>query len=296
MLSKYMSTIKRKDFLTQLNHILDSRVSSSPSLGNSSTAAADDLQSYYTERPDLRKYTLGVEMDRALDYTLILKDGQSISDKDAIRTYFYHREEEENLARHGGGTSVTEVDTKELLIRAANQSLLADALVALTGSEDALLQQHQQQQHQHQQKLQPCIQKNDIDTEELGLIFCGPILSMASTVEKCHFTIDLQRGRVESVCIIAVTVPIEKKRLVLSRAIMAAHFAPGESRKRRSELRYAIQFVKAHHFRLSKTLRNAAISLAKDQEKMSLQTSRDDERVGGKNDEKLSQRSFALFA
>jgi len=294
MLSKYMTTIKSKDFLAQVNHILDSRVSSSPSLGNSSTAASDDLQSYYTERPDLRKYTLGVEMDRALDYTLITKDGQSTSDKDAIRTYFYHREKEEKSARRCGGTSVTEVDTEELLIRAANQSLLADALVALTGSEDALLQQ--QQHHHQQQKLQPCIQKNDIDTEESGLIFCGPILSMSSTVEKCHFTIDLQRGRVESVCIIAVTVPVENKRLVLSRAIMVAHFVPGESRKRRSELRYAIQFVKAHHFRLSKTLCNAAISLAKDQEKVVFQSSRDDERVGGKKDEKLSQRSFALFA
>ena len=265
MLSNYISTIRRDDFLPRLNHVLHSRVSSSPG------SATSDIQSYYSNRPGLRKYTLGVEMDRGMDYTLILEDGQSISDKDAIRSYLGSREKEEKSTQCGA------VATEELLIRAANQSLLADALVALTGSEEML---------------QPCIQ--NIEENKSGLILSGPILCMTSVVEKCHFTIDLQMGKLESICVLAISVPVDNRRLVLARAILIANFRPG---RRKGQLQYAMQFVKAHHFPLSKTLRDAAISLAKDQENLMFhsQMMGHEEDTAMKKDVKFPQRSFFLF-
>eukprot|EP01083_Nonionella_stella_P307774 1083040_1 len=68
MLSNYILNIRKGDIIPRLNLALQSR---SPS---KDTAA--DIQSYYASRPELRNYTLGVELDRDLDYTLILEDGQ----------------------------------------------------------------------------------------------------------------------------------------------------------------------------------------------------------------------------
>ena len=168
MLSNYISTIRRDDFLDRLNEVLRSRTSAA------SRSSAATIQTYYTNHPELRKYTLGVELDRDMDYTLILGDGTPVVNKAAIRSYFNYDESDEKLSQCQEGA----VSKEELLIRAANQSLFADALGALNGSEDILLP------------------STPHEEDKFGLVLSGPILSMASVVEKCHFTVDLQRGGV----------------------------------------------------------------------------------------------------
>ena len=166
MLSNYISTIRRDDFLDRLNEVLRSRTSAA------SRSSAATIQTYYTNHPELRKYTLGVELDRDMDYTLILEDGTPVVDKSAIRSYFNY---DEKPSQEGDEAAVSK---EELLIRAANQSLFADALGALNGSEDILLP------------------STPHEEDKFGLVLSGPILSMTSVVEKCHFTVDLQRGGV----------------------------------------------------------------------------------------------------
>lgn len=263
MLSDYIYIIRKEDIISRLNDVLQSDASSG--------GAAADIRSYYASRPELRNYTLGVELDRDLDYTLILEDGRSLTDKAGIRAHFgYDKNGAKPDQSQGNGT----VSKRELLIRAANQSLLADAFVALTGSEDVL---------------QPCMQKEE---NRIGLILPGPILSMASVVERCHFMVDLQTEKVEAICVIAISVPVEDRRLVLARAILVANFQPGE-KKKRQQLVYDMKLVKAHHFPQSRTLRNASISLAKDQENLLRQNNSHDESTIKKTNE--LQRSFSLF-
>mmetsp|Transcript_29119 Transcript_29119/g.61490 ORF Transcript_29119/g.61490 Transcript_29119/m.61490 type:complete len:345 (-) Transcript_29119:65-1099(-) len=289
MLFNYISTIRKENFIDRLNQLLLKRVSSSPS------SASSDIESYYSNRPELRNYTLGVEMDRDMDYTLILEDGQSISDKAAIRSHYFGIREsrQEEMSDQGSGT--TKIDTEELLIRAANQSILADALMALTGSEEVLQQ--------------PSSMQSNMEEKKFGLVLPGPILSMTSVVEKCHFTIDLQHKKLETICVLAISVPVDDQRLVLARAILIAHFRPGRRRKN-NQLHYAMQFVKAHHFPLSKALRDASVSLAKDQENLLSQSSSptgsssssssssgslEEKTIPMKENAKLFQRSFSLF-
>ena len=169
MLSNYIATIRRYDFLDRLNEVLRSRTSTA------SRSSAATIQTYYTNHPELRKYTLGVELDRDMDYTLILEDGTPVVDKSAIRSHFNYDESDEQPSQQGDGAAVSK---EELLIRAANQSLFADALGALNGSEDILLP------------------STPHEEDKFGLVLSGPILSMTSVVEKCHFTVDLQRGGV----------------------------------------------------------------------------------------------------
>lgn len=254
MLSGYITAIRREDYLSRLNRMLYSCAAASPA----GDAAVENIQSYYANRPELRNYTLGVELDRDLDYTLILKDGQSLTDKSAIRAHFgYCRtgSDEEGSAQCRDDSNET-LSKEELLIRAANQSLLADALAALTGSED-ILYSHAQQ--------------NEEEEKCMGLILSGPLLSMTSVVEKCHFTVDLQRGKVEAICVLAISVPVESRRLVLARAILIANFRPGKKKP----LRYEMKMIKAHHFPRSFALYKAAVSLARDEENLMVQANSD---------------------
>lgn len=310
MLTKYISTIRSDDFLPRLNQTLQSHLMSS--VGDAAGSISADIQGYYASRPELKSYTLGVELDRDLDYTLVLKDGTSITDKDIIRSYFgggneniqsteectgrsnisgkevvTTREPIECTAKENSDEVLSSVvATEELLIRAANQSLLADALAALTGSEEVLIP-----------SLQNCNNANEVDRKHPPrLILPGSILSMTSVVEKCHFTIDIQRGRVEAICVLAIVVPDENRRLVLARAILIANFQPHMKKKR--QLQYAMQLVKAHHFPHSKTLRDAAISLAKDQDNLQYQSqSCHEEKSTSKSEDSMNklQRSFSLF-
>jgi hypothetical protein len=119
-----------------LNNLLHS---SGSSVGGVSSAS--ELCTYYATRPGLRKYTLGVELDR-MDYELIVpatnnnKGCVSITSKEKIRQFF-------NVDIHGEKLDNTSIDddvgvlsTVELLLRSANQSLLADMLVEMMDGVD----------------------------------------------------------------------------------------------------------------------------------------------------------------
>ena len=290
MLTKYISTIRKDGYLQRLNHML-----CSVSVGGSEQTNID-IEGYYANRPELRKYTLGLELDRDLDYTLILNDGKTVTDKEEIRRYFHFK----NNIDAPQSMEHKEIEYKkdnalpieELLIRAANQSLLADALAALSSSsEEVLIPSLQQDTHQNE------VQRDQV----LGLILSGPILNMTSVVEKCHFTIDIQRERVEGICVLAIVIPNEDRRLVLARAILVATFIPGEEFSRK--LQYDMKMVKCHHFPTSRTLREAAISIARDQDNLLFQscparvenTNTDDNTNDWDDKIRKLQRSFSLF-
>jgi len=177
-----------------------------------------------------------------------------------------------------------EATVEELLIRSANQSLLADALVALTGSEEDVV-------------------VNDDDDDffngdgeekgSMGLILSGPTLCMSSVAESCHFTVNLQCGKVEALCDLAISVPfhgdvstiqellgdddeqvvmtniIGDGRIILARARVSVRFRPGgEGGNDNDEptVQYAIQSVNPLLSANSPVLRYVAIALAHDQE------------------------------
>jgi len=288
MLTKYITTIQNDGYLQRLNQMLYS-----VSVGGSEQT--DDIEGYYANRPELRNYTLGVELDRDLDYTLILNDGTTVSDKEEIRRYFHFRSNIDDAPQSMECKEIERKDVspiEELLIRAANQSLLADALAALSSSSEEVLIPSLQQDTQ-----------NEVDRRDqvLGLILSGPILNMTSVVEKCHFTIDIQRGRVEGICVLAIVIPNEDRRLVLARAILVATFIPGNEVSRK--LQYDMKMVKCHHFPTSRTLRDAAISIATDQDNLLFQscpasvenTNTDDNTNDWDDKIKKLQRSFSLF-
>mmetsp|Transcript_33112 Transcript_33112/g.65867 ORF Transcript_33112/g.65867 Transcript_33112/m.65867 type:complete len:259 (-) Transcript_33112:71-847(-) len=86
---------------------------------------------YYRSRPELKEFTLKSELPR-MDYEVLILDEQTnetlkLTDTDEIRSYFATLE---------GGSMDEEV---ELLIRASNQSLLADPLSMLTGEGEGKL-------------------------------------------------------------------------------------------------------------------------------------------------------------
>ena len=76
-----------------------------------------------------------------------------------------------------------------------------------------------------------------------------------------------------------ISIPFESRRLVLARAIMIANFRPG----RKKQLRYDMKMVKEHHNPSSKTLRDAALSLANDHNLLI------------QNEEKKAAKPFSLF-
>ena len=164
---------------------------------SSSANIASDLRSYYASRPGLRKYTLGVELDR-MDYELVLPDGTIVvDDPDGVRRYFGVGDDGER--NNGRGTKMAvEVEegvgavetTEELLVRSANQSLLADMLAALTCAE-----------HEFDRD-----GRDDV-RDSTGLVLSGPALCMTSVAETCRFKIDLRSGFVEALCSLAVSIP-----------------------------------------------------------------------------------------
>eukprot|EP00578_Thalassiosira_sp_NH16_P007026 CAMPEP_0181120380 /NCGR_PEP_ID=MMETSP1071-20121207/24125_1 /TAXON_ID=35127 /ORGANISM="Thalassiosira sp., Strain NH16" /LENGTH=1158 /DNA_ID=CAMNT_0023205031 /DNA_START=138 /DNA_END=3614 /DNA_ORIENTATION=+ len=282
MLSNYIATLNDPNFLTCLHQKLHLHQRHSSSKGDGD--AATDLRTYYASRPGLRKYTLGVELDR-MDYRLILPNGKAVDDKDVLRSYFGVREDGEKT--NGGmeekvleGEAVT---TEELLIRSANQSLLADMLVALMGSEedvvndngfssDAFFDQNREDARYQEKK-----------TQRAGLILSGPTLCMTSVAESCQFKVDLQCNLVEAVCLLAISMPFHPNgngvtmgeakevvvdgRLILARAQVSVRFRPGgEGGDINDEptVQYAVQSVTPFHTPDSMLLQQAAISLAHD--------------------------------
>jgi hypothetical protein len=306
MLSRYMTSLHDSNFVTHLHEKLHfyqqqhqqlqmKTGSSSGRGGGGGSTAASDLRAYYAARPGLRKYTLGVELDR-MEYTLVLSNGKSVCDNDVIRSYFGANEDGETSDDVGRGNKEDEDDitTEELLIRSANQSLLADLLVALTGAEEAMITQNggefdnggslfSDEEFPNQQTM---------DREPTLLILSGPTLCMTSVAETCQFKVDLQCGFVEAVCSLAISIPyhdhnysggihasskddnadetqIENGRLVLARATVLVRFRPGgEGGDSNDEptVQYAVRTVSPLLKPDSAFLQKAAISLARDQD------------------------------
>ena len=106
------------------------------------------------------------------------------------------------------------VTTEELLVRSANQSLLADMLTVLTCAEDEFDRDG----------------RDDVRDSTSGSALC-----MTSVAETCRFKIDLRSGFVEALCLLAVSIPHHKTndgaasngRRVLARAEVLARFHPG---------------------------------------------------------------------
>ncbi|KAL3791309.1 hypothetical protein HJC23_006038 [Cyclotella cryptica] len=255
MLLTYLSNITKSQFLLRLHSKLHSP----------NNTAASNLREYYATRPGLKKYTLGVELDR-MDYSLLLPGGKCLEEKDVIRSYF-------GVGPDGGSSGHEQDSTtpsvEEVLIRSANQSLLADALVALTGSEEVLLDSSDEF-HNH-------------GDAGMSLILSGPMLSMTSVAETCNFVVDLERGVVEATCVLAIGVPfhngdlngvderiVDKGRLVLARTRVSVRFRPGNgdvNGNDESTVQYVVQSIEPSFFcpEESTLLRRAAISLALDQ-------------------------------
>jgi len=199
-----------------------------------------------------------VELDRDSDYTLMLKDGTTVVDKDGIRRHFG------DGGDRGGGRRDDDREEGELLLRAANQSLLADALAALAGDEGVL-----------HRRTPPDGKTTTTDR----LVLPGPVLSMSCVVERCHYAIDLRGGAVEAICVLAVSVPDRDARLVLARGILVVSFRPGSGKDDGGGggggLRYEMQMVKAHHHPGSRALYDAAMSLGRDIDRLRSQDGHD---------------------
>jgi hypothetical protein len=217
-----------------------------------------------------------------------------------IRSYFGVKEDGARQQQrrgdgHGGEEEEEqeEATVEELLIRSANQSLLADALVALTGSEEDVVLMDSRCHHDD-------FFDDDDDDDELeeekkklmGLILSGPTLCMSSVAESCQFTVDLQCGKVEALCDLAISVPfhgdvsdiynllddddhhlgeqiIGDGRIILARARVSVRFRPGgEGGNDNDEptVQYTIPSVKALLPSNSHVLRQVAIALAHDQD------------------------------
>lgn len=201
---------------------------------------ASNLQKYYADRPGLKEYTLGVEMDR-MDYVLKTHDGMTLEKKDDIRRYFNER---------SGVTNSKEEEIHEILIRSANQSLLADALVSLTGLEDGILNSD-----------------DFINNKQVCLILSGPLLCMTSIAEYCKFIIDLPNGLVQATCGLAIGIPNPNgERLVLARSTILVRFRPGNIEwDEESSIQYAVETVEACYSPDDPVIHSAVVSLALDQ-------------------------------
>ncbi len=242
-LSNYLSAIQRSDFLDLINL----------KLRKNQCLAASDLEAYYTARPELKRLTLDVEMDR-VDYDLILPDGQCITDKDSIRAYFHTTADKESQHIQ-----------EEILVRAANQSLFADPIATLTSPENVYA-------CTNVSALEAFINKYFDDTssqdkqeniiDKTCFILSGHTINMSPIAEKCHITIDLQSGFVKAICVLATSIPAiaqtRSEKLVLARAILSVHFQPGV------DLEYHVCHVKSYHHPDSSTLNKVAASLAKE--------------------------------
>ncbi|KAL7480417.1 hypothetical protein ACHAW6_006108 [Cyclotella cf. meneghiniana] len=255
MILTYLSNISNPQFLPRLNSKVDSP----------NNTAAINLREYYATRPGLKKYTLGVELDR-MDYTILLPGGKCLDDKDVIRSYFGVGPDGSSGGHEPENTTPS---LEEILIRSANQSLLADALVALTGSEEVLLDSSDEF-HNH----------GDVG---MSLILSGPMLSMTSVAESCDFVVDLEKGAVEATCVLAIVVPfhhgdsnevdqriVDKGQLVLARTRVSVRFCPGNGGMNgndESTAQYVVHSVEPSFFcpDESTLIRRAAISLALDQ-------------------------------
>ena len=117
---------QRRTLVRSVNEALDMEFNANPSV-------ADDMIDYYKARPELKEFTLKSELPR-MDYEVLVPNNETgedtkLTSTDDIRGYFSSSEE--------GNDSLDE--EIEIILRAANQSLLADPLAMLTGEGDGRL-------------------------------------------------------------------------------------------------------------------------------------------------------------
>jgi len=107
-LCEYMDNLHSPSLVQSINECFHNRINTS--------VAASELVKYYTSRPNLRSYTLETELPR-MQYTVYPEDGSPpLTHTEDIRS------------RYSNNIN----DDTDLLWRAANQSLLADAISTLT--------------------------------------------------------------------------------------------------------------------------------------------------------------------
>jgi len=190
-------------FLTKLNTTIAHRMSS-----------CKECTEYYRNNPDLKEYTLEKELDR-IPYTVITTDGKrELTTSADIRNYV---EKEETVA---------EEEKHSLLYRAANQSIFADVIVALTCSD--------------------------------GLV--RPQLHAGTFVDKCSITIDLSKEdpHVRATCFVNVSIPdAEGQRLSMASVLVSIFYCPSKE-----QLRSGIMHLLPHKALTDEEVLGAAKSLA----------------------------------
>ncbi|CAJ1959842.1 unnamed protein product [Cylindrotheca closterium] len=191
------------DYINKLNTTIETRMSS-----------CQESTEYYQSNPDLKEYTLEKELDR-IPYTLITTDGKrQLTKSDDIRNYVATEETEEEKESHS------------ILYRAANQSIFADVIVALTCSD--------------------------------GLV--RPQLHAGTFVDKCSLTIDLSKKdpHVRATCFVNVSIPdAEGHRLSMASVLVSIFYCPSKE-----QLRSGIMHLLPHKRLTDEEVAGAARSLA----------------------------------
>ncbi|KAL3762855.1 hypothetical protein ACHAWU_001002 [Discostella pseudostelligera] len=114
-----------RSLISSINDAFDLEFNANPNV-------ADNMLEYYRSRPELREFTLKSELPR-MHYEVLVVDDETgkemkLNSTDEIRSYFASLEK-----------SNAEDDEVDILLRAANQSLLADPLGILSGEGDGRL-------------------------------------------------------------------------------------------------------------------------------------------------------------
>lgn len=152
-LTHYIELLRKPSVKRAVNDSFD--------LLNADPASADDLVRYYQDHPELKEFTLKAELPR-MHYEVLLTD-RKLVDKDEIREYL-----KDNLG-----------DETEVLIRAANQSILADPVAIMT-------------------------------CDGAGKLVHDGMFHSTAIAKSCSFRLDLRRpgeNRVKVICELAICVP-----------------------------------------------------------------------------------------
>lgn len=222
-------------------------VNDSFDLLNADPASADDLVRYYQDHPELKEFTLKAELPR-MHYEVLLSD-RKLVDKDDIREYL-----KDNLG-----------DETEVLIRAANQSILADPVAIMT-------------------------------CDGAGKLVHDGMFHSTAIAKSCSFRLDLRRpgeNRVKVICELAICVPSgddEEKSsnatLELASANLLIEFSPSPTSTPSGPLvKYQlldidITICEFNEGNDARALNTAAAALARDRGNLGKQVNSPDKRQG----------------
>jgi hypothetical protein len=172
----FENDLHSEPFVSKLNSNIQHRI-----------VSGTDFIGYYKSQPDLKEYTLEKELHR-IQYTLITPQGSKLTKADHILDHV-NRESQDEAKKH------------ELLYRAANQSIFADVIIALTSFN--------------------------------GLV--RPQLCAGTFVDKCSITIDLSREdpHVRAQCFLNVSIPdYQGNRLSMASILVSIFFCPSTEQLR----------------------------------------------------------------